>query len=606
MKKLFIPIHIKLIAIISTIVFLSLGLLTWISLDIFSGDIRAMVYTLNQRTSRLLKEKVETEIGNRILLMKLFESFVEEGSNEGIARSLMSREDQQVFSVRIYRSASGDPIGSFTNLTYLKEKEISSKAVEKVFTEKRDYLRRAQKGEMVIANVSPIVSGPAYFIALTTGKDHILAGVFDLATLSMLISENSGKASPGSTPLYNSFITDPSGQILVHADAKQTLEASDFSLHPAVQHMFRQQTANGSSAGYKWKGAREISAFSKLQYGGLGLLSTMDEGRALEGVKIVRERSLLTSLLIIAIATIFVYFFARTISRPVRSLVRAANRIREGDFKQKVSVRTWDEIELLTGSFNDMAKGLEEREELKGAFGKFVNPAIAQQIMSGSLALGGVEKNVTVFFSDIRSFTTISEKMEPVEVVAMLNQYFTLMVNIVHKSGGVVDKFIGDAIMAVWGAPLDTDRDAHESVGAAVEMRYALREFNEKHRGSLPEIRIGCGLNTGPVLSGQIGAEDRLEYTVIGDTVNLASRLEGLNKTFGTDIIVSEATYAEVKDDFVCAPLEKIMIRGKTQPQRVYAVLGKKNDPRTPRSLAELRRELGTVDKSKTKTRKKG
>jgi adenylate cyclase len=232
-----------------------------------------------------------------------------------------------------------------------------------------------------------------------------------------------------------------------------------------------------------------------------------------------------------------------------------------------------------------------------------VNEEVARMVMKGDLALGGESKIATVFFSDIRSFTSISEKMTPAEVVDFLNEYMTLMVEIIHRYGGVVDKFIGDAIMAIWGAPISRPNDAENAVSAALEMRAVLHKFNQG-RGSRtkPIIRIGMGLNTGEVLAGQIGSNDRLEYTVIGDTVNLASRMEGLNKTFGTDILITQNTYELVKKKFVCQPLHKVQVKGKAEAQRVYAVMGKTGDTKAPKSLAELHKYTGLYpQKSKGK-----
>ncbi|HRP68980.1 MAG TPA: adenylate/guanylate cyclase domain-containing protein, partial [Turneriella sp.] len=156
---------------------------------------------------------------------------------------------------------------------------------------------------------------------------------------------------------------------------------------------------------------------------------------------------------------------------------------------------------------------------------------------------------------------------------------------------GVVDKFIGDAIMAVWGAPVERENDVENSLLAALEMRAVLHKFNVgRGSKSKPTIRIGMGLNTGELLAGQIGSNDRVEYTVIGDTVNLASRIEGLNKTFGTDILISENTYKLMRAKFHCIQLDRIKVKGKSEAQRVYAVLGKIKDTSAPKNLAELHR----------------
>jgi len=179
-------------------------------------------------------------------------------------------------------------------------------------------------------------------------------------------------------------------------------------------------------------------------------------------------------------------------------------------------------------------------------------------------------------------------------VVEFLNEYMTRMVGCVNVTSGVVDKFIGDAIMAVWGAPVSYGNDTEHAIDGALMMRKQLAEFNQGRGGiKKPLIRIGCGINTGPVLAGQIGSEERMEYTVIGDTVNLASRIEQLNKPFGTDILISQDTYAITRGIYRVEPMQKIKVKGKAEPLQIYAVLGRMDDPSAPRSLEDLRRLLG-------------
>jgi adenylate cyclase len=220
--------------------------------------------------------------------------------------------------------------------------------------------------------------------------------------------------------------------------------------------------------------------------------------------------------------------------------------------------------------------------------------------MKGELALGGETKRVTVFFSDIRSFTAISEKLTPAEVVEFLNDYMTRMVDCVDKTGGVVDKFIGDAVMAVWGAPVSTGspaRDAFNCVKSALMMRSALSQFNRGRGGDKhPRIRIGCGINTGDVVAGQIGSSRRMEYTVIGDAVNLASRTEALNKPLGTDILITENTYALIGKQLITEEMPPITVKGKEKPVRMFAVVNFRSIqglvPK-PSTLPELRQFLG-------------
>lgn len=194
---------------------------------------------------------------------------------------------------------------------------------------------------------------------------------------------------------------------------------------------------------------------------------------------------------------------------------------------------------------------------------------------SGTIELGGSQKEVTILFSDIRSYTTLTEKLGPSEIVEMLNDYFTQMVDAIFKFDGVLDKFIGDAIMAVFGAPVELPDHAHKAVKAALEMKGALGEFNRLRieRGKIP-IQIGIGISTGEVLCGNIGSAKRMEYTAIGDGVNLSSRLESATKLYRAMTLLSEFTYDKVKEHVFVRELDFIRVKGKHHPVRIYELLG--------------------------------
>ena len=218
------------------------------------------------------------------------------------------------------------------------------------------------------------------------------------------------------------------------------------------------------------------------------------------------------------------------------------------------------------------------------------------------MKLGGEQREATVFFSDIRSFTSFSEKVSPQEVVNMLNEYFKIMVGIITKHNGVVDKFIGDAIMAVWGAPESFGNDAANAMVACLEMRIALANLNESRlaRG-LPEIRIGMGVHTGPLIAGTIGSDDRMEYTVIGDTVNMASRIEAATKAYGTDLLISEVTSEKIKDSFILEQAGTASVKGKSEPLKLFKVKGYVNESGETVMVetAYSSYEAGEVDKVK-------
>jgi len=236
-----------------------------------------------------------------------------------------------------------------------------------------------------------------------------------------------------------------------------------------------------------------------------------------------------------------------------------------------------------------------ESKFIEGAFSSYLSPVLLQKLMKEPerLALGGEKKMLTVFFSDIRSFTTISETMDPQKLTQYLNRYFTPMSNIVMKHEGMIDKYIGDAVMAFYNAPIDVKDHAHLGCKSSLEMMDVLEELNlEFEEEGLPHIDIGIGLNTAEVVVGNMGSDTRFNYTVIGDGVNLASRVEGINKTYGTNIIITEFTYAYVKDDFLTRPIEKVKVKGKEESVLLYELLKDTEENREKVKLYNIARNL--------------
>ena len=225
-----------------------------------------------------------------------------------------------------------------------------------------------------------------------------------------------------------------------------------------------------------------------------------------------------------------------------------------------------------------------EKKKIKGAFQYYLTASVINEMLKdpSKLKLGGDKKDLSVLFSDIRGFTTISEKLTPEELVHLLNEYLTAMTNVVFKYDGLLDKYMGDAIMAVFGAPLDQPDHPIRACRTALDMMEELKKLQEKWAGEgRPVLDIGVGINTGDMVVGNMGSEMRFDYTVMGDSVNLGSRLEGINKEYGTNIIISEYTYEAVKDVFFCREMDSVRVKGKKRPVRIYELIGEKKDVET-------------------------
>jgi adenylate cyclase len=314
--------------------------------------------------------------------------------------------------------------------------------------------------------------------------------------------------------------------------------------------------------------------------GRVGMLAALD----VTDIRVIVRQHLLYALAILGVAAAISIGFgsrlASVMSGALRSVSLALEKVEKLDYVHVEPVHTGDELEALAKGFNKMVDGLKERDNLRSTFGKYMTQTVMEHLLAGKVALGGEVLKVTILFTDIRSFTTISEKMDPQQLVGLLNEYFTEMVGIVMQEDGVVDKYIGDAIMAVFGAPVPKPGDAVNAVRAAVKMRQALDHLNARLEArGLEPLRTGIGLHTGEVVAGNIGSEKRMEYTVIGDAVNLASRLESSTKELGVNVLISEDTYMLVKDVIEARQVREITVKGRKQPVMTYEVLGIKGEP---------------------------
>jgi class 3 adenylate cyclase/HAMP domain-containing protein len=298
----------------------------------------------------------------------------------------------------------------------------------------------------------------------------------------------------------------------------------------------------------------------------------------------------------VLIALIMLAWLSHLLTKPLNKVVSAMKEIiADNDLSRRVPVEFNDETGELAHTFNIMTEELEgayskikefaydavlarkKERKIRNMFEKYVPQDLIDSLFANpeSMLIGN-NRTLSILFSDIRSFTTISEKLSPDDLVNSLNRYFDIMVDIIMEKNGIVDKYIGDAIMAFFGAPVAYENDTMNSVLAALEMVDGIKRFNEKQiELGKPEFKTGIGINYGEVTVGNIGTEKKMDYTVIGDAVNLASRLEGLTKEYGQDLIISETLFNKVGHSISCRFLDTVAVKGKTQGVKIYSAVKK-------------------------------
>lgn len=273
---------------------------------------------------------------------------------------------------------------------------------------------------------------------------------------------------------------------------------------------------------------------------------------------------------------------ARFVTRSLDLVSRAVGRIGAGDLEARVELQTKDEFSQLGQAVNQMAAALRDRELLKGALARYLSYQVAESVIrEGRMPqLKGERRKITVMFLDIRNFTALSEKIAPEKVVQLLNQCFEKLIDVVFKHKGTLDKFTGDGLMAIFGAPFDDDQQELHAVSAALEMQDALKELRQKWQAddNHHPIKVGIGINTGFAIVGNIGSNQRMDYTAIGDAVNIAARLESATKDHQANILVSETTYQALSAHFM-KYIGAIQLKGMSHPVPTYSVGDSQTDP---------------------------
>ncbi len=593
-------ITLKLIVIISVLVVLSLGIVTGLVAFIVREDVQLTAeqgnHTINEHVSAAAEKELLSMRANAFLLMNTLSIMGSQSLLADQYSDLFFERNQDIATVLLVSPLTSAQISNdisieFINNRFFVSNELDRSLLYTFLNSVSDSITRSAFGEIIAVNATASFGVPTIAL-LYPWQESAQA-----ESLVILFSSESLSETFGSGTTNTTFMVNDTNDLLIHPDFELMQTGGNMSNLPLVDQMRQNNDVNRQVVFSDEEGIEYFGAYTKLSVGDVAVITTIPSSLVFEAVNSTVYQNIFLSLAVLCLAILFIWFFSRSISKPLKLLASASEQIMKGDFILQLKPRSHDEVGLLTSLFTRMGAALE-------TFGRFVNKEIALKAMAGELELGGETKNATIFFSDIRSFTAISEKLEPHEVIEFLNEYMTRMVACVKETNGTVDKFIGDAVMAVWGASTSegsAELDALNGIRASLMMRASLIEFNIGRGGDKkPIIKIGCGLNTGPVVAGQMGSLERMEYTVIGDAVNFASRTETLTKPFGADILITEDTYALVKEHVIVERMPSVKVKGKEKPVCIYAVVNMPNvtdikgaGKDGPKTMAELRRLLG-------------
>jgi len=633
----------KLITIISLILVISLGsiiaLVTWLGYTDLRINAEKNNFEINRRSAIEAETLlINTQSNSRVLIQNI--SIL--GSQASSVRESIDFffiENRQIAAVFFVIPGRQEQL--LINKRFFTSRQINEDKVSPFFDGNKAALGRAILGETVLLNATPHFSKAVLGLFFPWQSGGVAAVLFSCEDLN----KNFGYAN-------SSYMLNADGDILSHSDFSVVKEKTNIKNLDFIRAIFdgfeynRQQimetdfgiirsssnNVNDANLGIfepvwekvkptvkividksleilkkygilkpkvKEKKTRQFVAYTKLNIANAVVITSVEYNKVFESINTAAISNIYLAIAVLIISIIIIWFFSKTISIPLRALAVAASKIEGGNFDQKLHSKARDEIGALTYNLGKMCSAL-------NVFGRFSNKEIAVKTISGEIKPGGLSKHGTILFSDIRDFTTKYENFirffgaeASDKIVLWLNEYFTKMVDCVKKTNGTMDKFIGSSIMAHWGTACSAGsprKDAFNGIKAALMMRKAVYYINREHKAedaSNPSIRIGCGINSGVVTAGQLGGDTRMDYTVLGDPVNLALRVEAFTKPFGADILISEETWKLVGDKFITEEMPSVSVKGKTKPVRVFAVVNFTGGIKGPQSLDEVRSLLG-------------
>jgi adenylate cyclase len=585
-------IQVKMMGMISLIMAVTVSIIIAVATYYFRNDSETRVQENNLALVDIIGLKVSSDIQG---IVSKAEQLVKSssrsiGSNEkNFITDLFFKNDKDFIFIGLY-SIKNDLLvneTSFYNEDYLIDIASAEDDVQKAIQISSDSIKKAIAGNPIIINSTQGFTKPSFVLALPANAESQEPKILTIMVrLDKILPAFEKKG------IITTFMVNGEGKAIAHPTEDVVQSATSFIDLPIVKEMLTSQVETGLKRFIGSDGKAFMGSYRRLGFGDAGIVSIISEDKAFEAVYNIQARNLYIMGISLCLAMIIVFFFAKSLSRPILTLLSATLEIAKGNFNIGIKPSTRDEVGLLTSYFITMGQGLEEREKVKSILGSMIDPVVVKEAMVDLAALKrGKEAEITAFFSDVASFSTISEQLNSVQLASLLNEYLSAMTILLKENEGVLDKYIGDAIVGIFGAPVAVENHAAKACKASLEMVAKLDELRKywtahnlySKDAQVMDARIG--INTGLAKVGFMGTDALASYTMMGDTVNLAARLEAAGKDYGVNVMLAEPTKLLVENDFLIRILDLVRVKGKNEPVRVYELVSGKSS--IPQNLAD-------------------
>lgn len=576
-------IRLKLISIISFIIVFGLSTMIIIASTYFKDDSEKRIQENNLQLADVIGRKVEDELYSIAYKINNMAIILDQSLTKAQTElfvDLFFKNNTSFIYMAIAEAKAGSLVidKKIVNSPYLNENNLSLDTILQMNTAYSLDFIRSSEGETVILNVSSSCLSPCLGISIpygTPNQKKLILLYMDAAEFLKAFQ---------TTGITSTYLINERADLLAHNDRDIVLAAKNVIDVPIVKSLVESKVDNGQKR-YEMDGVFHLGSYKKMGLAGLGIVSTVKEEDAFVAVYNIQRRNIYILLIILNVSVLIVFFFSKTISTPIISLVSATKQIESGDFHVQIRPSASDEVGVLTNSFLGMAHGLEEREKVKSILGSMIDPVVVQEAMIDMAALKrGSEKSITAFFSDVAGFSTISEQLKSEDLASLLNEYLSAMTIILKEYDGVLDKYIGDAIVGIFNAPVDVEDHPLKAARASIRMVQKLKDLraywksNNLYTKEAQEMDARIGLNTGPAKVGFMGTDALASYTMMGDTVNLAARLEAAGKDYGVNILISESTKVYVEKELFTRKMDLVRVKGKNEPVVLFELIDSKSN----------------------------